>query len=331
MSDLPLAELSRFGITPEDESPHPFSPEYEWWNESVFYDWYDRTGANAGHCRIGWHPNQQRLWVWLFLYNGVEWVAIEEPRLPLAALKLPQIAYDDGWGLRFSYTVKEPLRSGRFEAAGFGRVLGGPRTGMILPVSVELDVETVGAAHSLGQHTVAGHSDANYSTSRFEQPIRGRGRYTVGSETRLLDVRGERDHSWGPRWWNIEWSFLVVNGDDYRLQCATVRIPGASQINTGYLHRTTTVNVTDVHLDLAFHDETVTRPVSGHFAVSAEDGATLAGTIESISGAEIDITHTFVPPRRSIYRRALIRVAPDGGSTAIGWLESNRFVDDRIG
>jgi len=51
----------------------------------------------------------------------------------------------------------------------------------------------------------------------------------------------------------------------------------------------------------------------------------MAGSIESISGAEIDITHTFVPPRRSVYRRALIRLTPDGGAPAIGWLESNRF------
>jgi len=327
MSDLSLDELIRFGITPADEDPHPYSPDFEWWNESVFYDWYDRTGANAGHCRIGWHPNQQRLWVWLFLYNGDEWVAIEEPRLPFTSLKLPQIAYDDGWGLRFSYTVTEPLRRGRFAAAGFGRVLSGRRTGMILPVDVELDVETVGAAHSLGQHTLAGHSATGYSTSRFEQPIRARGRYSIAGETRTLDVRGERDHSWGPRWWNIEWNFMAVNGDRYRLQCATVRVPEASAINTGYLHTTATQSITDVRFDLAFDDDTPTRPLGGRFAVTGEDGTALAGTIESISGAEIDITHTFVPPRRSVYRRALIRVTPDGGTPAIGWLESNRFVD----
>lgn len=327
MSGLSLDELMRFGITPADEHPHPFSPDYEWWNESVFYDWYDRTGSNAGHCRIGWHPNQQRLWVWLFLYNGAEWVAIEEPRLPLAALKLPQIAYDDGWGLRFSYAVREPLRAGRFEAGGFGRVLSGRRAGMILPVAVELDVETVGPAHSLGQHALAGHSAADYSTSRFEQPIRARGRYTIGTETRALDARGERDHSWGPRWWNIEWTFMAVNGDDYRLQCAAVRVPEVSEIKTGYLHGAAMQSLTDVAFDLMFHDDTVTRPVSGRFAVTAEDGRRLAGTIESISGAEIDITHTFVPPRRPVYRRALIRVTPDGGIPAIGWLESNRFVE----
>jgi len=327
MPAIPLEELTRFGITPADEAPHPFSPDYEWWNESVFYDWYDRDGANAGHCRIGWHPNQQRLWMWLFLWNGAEWVAIEEPRLPFAALRLPQIAYDDGWGLAFSYAVGEPLRRGRFEARGFGRVLCGPRAGMILPVAVALDVDTVGAAHSLGQQMLEGHSAAGYSVSRFEQPIVARGSYTIAGETRALDVRGERDHSWGPRWWNIEWTFLVAHADTYRLQAARVRVGGDSEIATGYLHRDRTYAATAVEFDLAFDDAAVTRPVAGRFAVTAEAGVRLAGTIESITATEIDITHTFVPPRRSVYRRALVRVIPDDAAPAIGWLESNRFVE----
>ena len=329
MSTLPLEELTRFGITPADEHPHPFSPDYEWWNESVFYDWYDADGGNAGHCRIGWHPNQQRLWMWLFLWNGAEWVAIEEPRLPLSALKLPAIAYDDGWGLAFSYDVGEPLRRGRFTARGFGRVLCGPRTGMILPVAVELEVETVGAAHSLGQQHLAGHSAEGYSVSRFEQPIHIRGSYSVADERRAIEGRGERDHSWGPRWWNIEWNFCVAHTDAYRFQAAHVRIPGASEIDTGYLHvGNDTGNLSALTLDLTFDDDNVTRPVSGRFAFTADTGATLSGRIEPITAAEIDITHTFVPPRRSVYRRSLIRIIPDQAPPGLGWLESNRFVDN---
>ena len=77
-------DLTAFGISPSDEGVHHFGKDYEWWNESVFYDWYDAAGTHAGHCRIGWLPNQERLWFWLFLFNGAEWVAIEEPRLPLS-------------------------------------------------------------------------------------------------------------------------------------------------------------------------------------------------------------------------------------------------------
>lgn len=65
----------------------------------------------------------------------------------------------------------------------------------------------------------------------------------------------------------------------------------------------------------------------GSLSVKAEDGSELSGTIESLSAAEIDITHCFVPPKCSIYRRALVRFHSDReGSPVLGWLESNRFV-----
>src|SRR5262249_46278735 len=162
---IPLDELTRFGIRPEDEFPHPFpaTSDQEWWNESVFFDWYDATAANAGHCRIGWHPNQQRLWLWLYLWNGSEWVVIEETRLPLADLALPRIVYDR-YGLAFSWTPAEPLRGGRLRVTGFGRVVSGPRSGMILPAAVDLAVETVRAAHSVGGSAVVGPDGVSYAT-----------------------------------------------------------------------------------------------------------------------------------------------------------------------
>ena len=59
----------------------------------------------------------------------------------------------------------------------------------------------------------------------------------------------------------------------------------------------------------------------------------VSGTIEPISAAEMDITHCFDPPERSIYRRALVRFTPDSGcaatSQAMGWFESNRFAKER--
>jgi len=325
--ELSLEELTKFGIRPEDEGPHPHSPDQEWWNESVFFDWFDERGENAGHCRIGIHPNQRRVWLWLFLYNGDEWVAIEEPRLPLSDLKLPEIAYDR-WGLAFSWTVLDPLRRSRLRCSGFGRVVSGTRVGMILPVSVDLEFEALGAAHSVGQHVVEGHADARLSASRFEQPVWARGRYAIDAEARPFTGRGERDHSWGPRWWTIEWTFLVLNGAPVRLQCARVRIPDVSEITVGYLHRDSMISLSDATFDFAYDDERVTSPVAGPFRVRAEDGSVVAGTVVPLTGTEIDITHCFVPPRRSVYRRALVRCTLEGsGPPVLGWVESNRFVE----
>jgi len=49
--------------------------------------------------------------------------------------------------------------------------------------------------------------------------------------------------------------------------------------------------------------------------------------LEVISAAEIDLTHTFVPPQRSVYRRALLRAHREDGPPLLGWLEFNRFVE----
>ena len=106
--DCALAE-SELGWEPSVDLDTGISLAVEWWNESWFWDWYDADAEVAGHCRIGMHPNQDRLWVWFFLKHGDEWVGVEEPRLPLASFDADRLAYD-GWGLRFSWEVISPIR-----------------------------------------------------------------------------------------------------------------------------------------------------------------------------------------------------------------------------
>jgi hypothetical protein len=324
---LTLEELTKFGVQLEDEGPHAFDPEVEWWNESWFWDWFDSTGRVAGHCRIGVHPNQERAWVWFYLYRDGEWVAVAEPRLPLLDLKLDDLSYDR-WGLRFSYRAGDPLRSGHLSFEGFGRVVSGPRTGMILPVGAELEIASLGAPHAPPKSNVAGHSSETYPSSRFEQPISARGTLRLGPERLDFDGRGERDHSWGPRHWNLEWTVIVVNGEDLRMLCHDARVPNVGRFAGGYLHREKSISIPDVHLDLEFHDEDLQKPVSGRFSVKAEDGTVVEGSIEVISAAEIDLSHTLVPPQRSIYRRSLIRVRRAEGAPLLGWMEFHRFLGE---
>lgn len=320
--------LTHFGVALDDEGPHGFDPAAEWWNESWFWDWYDATGTQAGHVRIGVHPNQSRAWAWCFLHREGEWVAVEEPRLALADLDLERLAYDR-FGLRFSWEVHERLRSGRLRFDGFGRVVSGPRMGMIQPVGVDLAIDAQGPPHSGGRSQAAGHSSATHPSSRFEQPIGARGTLRIGAVTRAFEGRGERDHSWGPRHWNLEWTFLVVNGgDDLRFQCAEAIIPNVGRFAVGYVQREKMTSLRETTFDLQIRDDDVLHPVSGRFSVLCEGGSTLAGRIDPVTAIEIDITHTFVPPRRSLYRRTLVRVTLDeGGAPMLGWLELNRFRD----
>jgi hypothetical protein len=333
-------ELTKFGIGLDDEGPHRFDPAVEWWNESWFFDWFDAEGRVAGHCRFGVHPNQRRAWIWYYHLADGEWIVVEEPRLPLDAVRLapapgagpdtgstsgPCWSYD-GWGLSFAWEPEAPLRSGRFRFSGFGRVVSGPRAGLVLPVGADLHVEATGAAHSMGRARAPGHESEGYPASRFEQPIDVRGTLRAGADERPYRGRGERDHSWGPRHWNLEWTFLVLSSDDLRLQCAEARIPGLAPIHGGYLARATTGSITEARFDLSFRDEDLRRPVEGRFAATGEDGSRVEAAIEPLAAAEIDITHTFVPPQRSVYRRALVRGRRTDGPPLLGWIEFNRFV-----
>ncbi len=324
--ELTIEELTKFGILPADEGMHPFDPKFEWWNESWFWDWYDATGSIAGHCRIGLHPAQKRAWVWFYAYEGGEWLVVEQVRLPLADVQLPRLAYE-GWGLRFSYDAVDPLRRGHLKFEGFGRVVSGPRTGMILAVGADLHIAGIGAAHTTGRSNIAGHSSESFDACRFEQPITLEGSLCMGEKTHAFSGRGERDHSWGPRLWNLEWTVMALNGEALRLQCAEVRIPGGNRLGVGFLHRELSQSLSAVHFDVSFDDDSVLKPFAGAIAVTAEDSSEFAGRIEVISAAEIDITHTMVPPERTIYRRALIRVHPhDGSKPIVGWTEFNYFL-----
>ena len=124
----------------------------------------------------------------------------------------------------------------------------------------------------------------------------------------------------------MEWTVLVVHADALRFMSARVRIPDVTEISAGYIHhRERMCSLTEVRFDFTFDDARVLQPVSGRAVLTVDDGSVLAGAVESITGAEIDLSHTFVPPRRSIYRRALVRFTPDGGAPLLGWVEFNRF------
>ncbi len=326
-------DVTQFGIQPDDEFHHPFSDAHPDWNESYFFDWYDASGENAGHCRVGWHPVQQRVLFWLYLYNGAEWLVIEEYRLPFTALALgsgdaePAFSYD-GWGLAFNYQSQERLRSGRLVVSGFARVLCGPRQGMIVPVQLDLAVTAIGPPYSRGAGTVDSHSAAHFSTDRYEQPTQLQGEVTIGGETRTLTARGERDHSWGPRPWDMQWQFLVLNNERFSMLATQVQIPDWPVISMGYYqgHGKAMEALTETELALTFNAADPTCAVRGSFNLLCESGRRVQGSIEAISGTEIDITHTFANPHRSEYRRSLVRCAFDDGSASIGWFECNREI-----
>ena len=121
---------------------------------------------------------------------------------------------------------------------------------------------------------------------------------------------------------------MIGNRADMRFMCTDVRIPGIDPIKVGYLHTKHTENLSDVEFDLEYDDDAPLSPVAGSVAITTAGSQKLTFRLEAISGAEIDLTHVLDPPRRPIYRRALIRLHPEDGSEPfIGWHESHRAAE----
>lgn len=329
-AELTDEQLGAFGIGPDDEGFHAVDPTDPSWNESWFWDWYDAAGTRAGHCRIGSFPGQGRLWIWLYLLRpgtggAPEWLCLDQPRLDLTDLQTPRLSYDR-WGLAVDWRPHPPLRAGRLRVAGRARTISGPRAGRMVDVEVTVEVTAAGVPHSTGPGDVEGHESDRFDARRFEQPITAAVTVTADGVVDAYPARGERDHSWGPRAWNIEWTFFALSRTDERLQFVEVRIEGlGAPIAVGSRQASTGVQeVIAVQVRSAGDDPL--GPGPAQVEVVAADGAVVAGRVEVITTHELDLSHCLQPPRPSRYRRALVRLHPvSGDEPFLGWLEDHRL------
>ena len=325
-------QLPEFGIRPEDELFHLHSPSHEWWSESYFWDWLDDRGEQAGHCRIAVHPNQKRAWLSLYIVQDGQWIAIDEPRLPLEPFSQDPLRYT-GWGLELSSEVEESMHSGKLRVAGWGRVMHGPRAGSIVPIRIDLAIAGIRPPHLLGSGTVLSANSPDpggYETNRYQQLITVRGTVRVGPHAESFEGVGARDHSWGPRSWNMEWETLSLHGPGRHIRASVTRIPNVGRFASGHIYAESLVSVVEVDFRLKGGEANSSMLASGSVAIKTEDGALCTGTLEPISAVEIDISHTDVDAGRTRCTRTLLRFVPDGPKRKkrqplLGWLETNRF------
>ena len=312
------------GITPADEGVHPFAVGLPDWQESVFYDWVDATGAHAGHCRLGVLPEEQRVWLWLYVWDGTTWWTIEHPNLPLAAFDLTT------WtlalpGLRLSRTVSVPLQHNELCVEGTARAISGPRAGELAPLSITLSFTAAGPPHSMGARDEVDASGVLRSACRFEQSMGVTGTVTAGGASHDVSGWGERDHSWGSRYWVLlDWTFLALHNDALHLQCADVCFAD-TPITEGFALEDALRPITACDLDLDLPEDVRALP-TGAVTLSIAGGRTVRGTLEAIAVAAIDLDHVYrsdltPQPVHSVYRRALVRLRTPHHGELLGWLE----------
>lgn len=234
-------------VKPEDDYTHPLGPEPNF-NESVYFNFFDRAQNRGGFLRIGNRANEGQAEMTVIVYNA--------DGSALFNYKRPAIRSNDGWnagGLEVTVLVPgEKLRT-RYE--GSVVYLADPR-GMADPgkafkenphkrLVIDLVHEGVGPIYG---HVGKPDDKNDFARAHYEQHMKVSGTIAVEGEPRI-DIRGHglRDHSWGPRYWQSTPSYRWITGnfgDDLGMVISIVGERVGGVFHKGQeLHRITAVDL----------------------------------------------------------------------------------------
>lgn len=235
---------SRLRLDPDDEYPHR-PDDASNFNESVYANGFDPRTRTGGWMRLGNRVNEgyAELSVVLYLPDGR--VAVQFQR--------PSIAHNDAFdagGMR--YDVVEPYEHMRMSYTGDVLLLENPEvlrdpgrmfeTAPTAQAEVSFDVRAVSPVHG-GEPTAPEHEHLMYygpqfSRGHFNQHTAVTGTITVGELEVPISGFGWRDHSWGPRYWQVIWAyrlFIATLGEDRAFMLLKNMYPDGSSRRHGVL------------------------------------------------------------------------------------------------
>jgi len=259
-------------LLPEDDAMHPVE-EVSNFNESAYYNFFDRSRRAGGWVRIGNRPNEGYAEMTVCFY---------EPDGKASFMwKKPEI-YDnrahDAGGLRFE--VVEPWKEHRVTYRGSACTLANPLD-MADPSAafrnnpiekVDLDIRWLGLSPGWGgeprrrlpdgsyESAAKGDASTQFARGHFEQHGAAKGKLAIGGREYTIDGFGLRDHSWGPRYWQNTgyYRWLTMNfGEDLGLMGLVSERGGGRESSHGYLYEKGKPNtvIERVELDTDFAGE----------------------------------------------------------------------------
>lgn len=186
-------------------------------NESVYANAWDASSRMGGWMRLGNRVNEgyAELSVCLYLPDGRVACQFQRPKIG------DNGAFEAG-GL--SYSVSEPFEALEMNYEGELLVLEDPEalrdpakmfeTAPRAEGAVHYEIRGVSPMHG-GEPTTPEQEQLMYygpqfSRGHFNQHIGVRGSIRVGDEEFPLDAYGWRDHSWGPRYWQVIWAYRLL-------------------------------------------------------------------------------------------------------------------------
>jgi hypothetical protein len=200
-------------VRPEDDYTHPLGPEPNF-NESVYFNFFDREQNRGGFLRIGNRANEGYAELTVIVYNP--------DGSALFNYKRPAITSNDGWNAGgLSVEVLVPGEKLRTRYDGSVVFLADPRA-MSDPgkafkenphkrLALDLVHEGVGPLYG---HVGQPGDGNDFARAHFEQHMKVSGTLAAEGEP-VIQIRGHglRDHSWGPRFWQSTPSYRWITGN----------------------------------------------------------------------------------------------------------------------
>ena len=200
-------------VRPEDDYTHPLGPEQNF-NESVYFNFFDRSQQRGGFFRIGNRANEG--------YAEMTVIVYQPDGSALFNYKRPAITTNDGWnagGAAVEVLVPgEKLRTtylGSVVALADPRAMQDPGRAFKENPHRKLEVDLV----HRGVGPIYGHvgkpGDGNeFARAHYEQHMAVTGTIRLdGGDPIAIDGHGLRDHSWGPRYWQSTPSDRWITGN----------------------------------------------------------------------------------------------------------------------
>jgi hypothetical protein len=200
-------------VRPEDDYTHPLGPEPNF-NESVYFNFFDREQSRGGFLRIGNRANEG--------YAELTVIVYEPDGSALFNYKRPPITTNDGWNAGgLSVEVLVPAEKLRTRYDGSVVYLADPRA-MQDPgkafkenphrrLALDLLHEGVGPLYG---HVGKPGDGNDFARAHFEQHMKVSGTLAVdGGAAVQIRGHGLRDHSWGPRYWQSTPSYRWITGN----------------------------------------------------------------------------------------------------------------------
>jgi hypothetical protein len=200
-------------VRPEDDYTHPLGPETNF-NESVYFNFFDREQSRGGFLRIGNRANEG--------YAELTVIVYDPDGSALFNYKRPAITTNDGWNAGgLSVEVLVPGEKLRTRYDGSVVYLADPRAmqdpGRAFKENphrrLALDLVHEGVGPLYGH--VGKPGDGNeFARAHFEQHMKVSGTLAVDAGA-PIEIRGHglRDHSWGPRYWQSTPSYRWITGN----------------------------------------------------------------------------------------------------------------------